>query len=81
MAPRNIEELLYLKLMQSAQFHRFVRSIYAKVNGLPSPHQQDMLNKKFENKFDLIYHPTRVQRFNLWRKLFVDEFKRNLGFK
>ncbi|SCU96349.1 LAME_0F15962g1_1 [Lachancea meyersii CBS 8951] len=75
--PRSIEELLYQKLLESAGFHRFVRRIYYKVNGLQEP-----MNKETRSvSADQIFRPTKTQKFKAFRTLFWDELRSTFGFQ
>ncbi|ODQ61959.1 hypothetical protein WICANDRAFT_27625 [Wickerhamomyces anomalus NRRL Y-366-8] len=75
-SPRNLEEFLYLKLMNSPAFHRFVRNIYFKVNGIQPPtrplHEQ--------HAADHLFQPTSAQKFKAYRLLFYDEWRATFGF-
>ncbi|ODV97458.1 hypothetical protein PACTADRAFT_2025 [Pachysolen tannophilus NRRL Y-2460] len=83
MPPRNIEEFLYDKLMKSATFHKFVRTIHAKINGLPPPHIQDRQKIRYNssNQYDYLFRPTRLQKANAFRLLFLDELKKSFFLK
>lgn len=76
-----LEEYLYRKLMRSRAFHRYVRTIYAYVNGLPPPHVQDRYDDTTINQYDYLFKPTRYQRFNAYRKVFADEWLKAFGFR
>lgn len=75
-APRSLEEWLYYKLMRSDAFHRFVRRIYYKVNGIKDPSPADEISRA-----GLSFHPTRVQKLNAYRILFLDEMRGSFGLK
>lgn len=76
-APRSIEEWLYYKLLDSQGFHRFVRRIYRKVNGIKDIPEMDM--KRTANS--LLYRPTQVEKFKAFRVLFWDEFRSTFGLR
>lgn len=73
-APRSLEEWLFYKLMNSARFHNFVRSVYYKVNGI-NPHNVDNISKT-----DRMFHPSPFQKFKAYRMLFWDEMRTTFGF-
>ncbi|CAH2447534.1 Protein of unknown function (DUF2697) [Komagataella phaffii CBS 7435] len=77
-APKSLEDILFEKLMQSVAFHRFVRSIHAKINGLPPPHVQDRMQYKMNhmNQYDYLFHPTSYQKFKAWSILFGQELRK-----
>ncbi|CAK7891787.1 MIOREX complex component 7 [[Candida] anglica] len=65
--------------MDSPAFNNWVKRVHARINGLPPPHlQQEHQNLKVENLND--FHPTRYQKFNAFRIIWADEFKRSFGF-
>ncbi|EDO16218.1 hypothetical protein Kpol_1014p38 [Vanderwaltozyma polyspora DSM 70294] len=73
--PRSLEEWLYLKLLNSARFQRFVRRIYNKVNGIKdTPYVHE------ETASEFLYKPTAGQRFKAFRVIFWDEIKKSFGF-
>ncbi|SCW03960.1 LAFE_0H02850g1_1 [Lachancea fermentati] len=71
--PRSLEEFFYHKLMQSPAFHRFVRRIYYKVNGLT-----DTSTARPSQNLGT-YHPSTIQKFNAYRILFWDEIRSTFG--
>ena len=76
-APRSIEEWLYYKLLDSQGFHRFVRRIYRKVNGIKDVPEMDMKR----TASSLLYRPTRPEKFKAFRVLFWDEFRSTFGLR
>lgn len=73
--PRSIEEWLYYKLLDSPGFHRFVRRIYRKINGI-----KDSPNINIqETTTSFLYRPTQLQKFKAFRMLFWDEFRGTFG--
>ncbi|CAH01007.1 Mrx7p [Kluyveromyces lactis] len=72
-APRSLEEWLFYKLMNSQGFHRFVRRVYYKVNGI-NPHQMEQTSRT-----DRLFHPTGLQKFKAYRMLFWDEVRSVVG--
>ncbi|CDO94082.1 unnamed protein product [Kluyveromyces dobzhanskii CBS 2104] len=72
-APRSLEEWLFYKLMNSAGFHRFVRRIYYKVNGI-NPQQMETMGKTNQ-----LFRPTGLQKFKAYRMLFWDEMRSTVG--
>lgn len=73
-APRNLEEWLFFKLMDSDRFHLFVRKIYRRVNGIP-----EISNGEKQTAFQYLYKPTRAQKFKAFRLLFWDEIRSTFG--
>lgn len=67
--PRSLEEWLYYKLLDSPAFHRFVRRVYNKVNGISDTPQQQIKPSEF------LFKPTRFQKFKAYRMLFWDEIR------
>jgi hypothetical protein len=81
MNPRSLEDYLYLKLMKSHAFHRFVRSVYYKINGIdPSTirHPSSSTGPRFPAS-DTLFQPTQAQKFKAFRLMFYDEFRSSLG--
>ena len=78
--PRSIEEYLYRLLIDSPTFNHWVKRIHARINGLPPPHlqqkQQDINVNEYQD-----FRPTRTQKFNAFRILWVDEVRRTFGFR
>lgn len=72
-APRSLEEWLFYKLMNSPGFHRFVRNVYYRVNGINPQHMEPM------SKTDRLFHPTAFQKFKAYRMLFWDEMRSTVG--
>lgn len=73
--PRSLEEWLYLKLMDSIYFHRFVRKIYNRINGI-----KGMENIEFEQAISQsLYKPTMSHKFRAYRILFMDEIRGIIG--
>lgn len=68
--PRNLEEWLYYKLLDSPAFNRFVRRVYNKINGIsdtpPAPSEH-------------LFKPTKAQKFKAYRVLFWDEIRASLN--
>ncbi|SCU94138.1 LADA_0G06810g1_1 [Lachancea dasiensis] len=77
MGPRSIEELLYQKLMQSAGFHRFVRRVYLKVNGLEEP----LSHSKIAYTAESVFKPKPHHKFKAFRVLFWDEMRSIFGLE
>ncbi|CUS22428.1 LAQU0S05e05138g1_1 [Lachancea quebecensis] len=73
-SPRSIEEFLYRTLMNSEGFHRFVRRIYYKVNGLEKP-----MNGRPAAHVEQVFRPTKLQKFKAYRVLFWDEMRAVVG--
>lgn len=71
--PRSLEEWIYYKLIQSPAFHKFVRSVYNKVNGIKPTNMEPVLG------FDDMFHPTTLQKFKAYRILFWDEMRTSVG--
>lgn len=77
--PRSVEEYLYRLLIDSPAFNNWVKRVHARINGLPPPHlQRPHLELNVNNMQDFV--PTRIQRVNAFRIIWVDEFKRAFGF-
>ncbi|CCK70769.1 Mrx7p KNAG_0F01000 [Huiozyma naganishii CBS 8797] len=75
-APRTLQEWLYFKLLDSPAFHRFVRRIYRRVNGI-----RDNATMEFEKQeSDLLYRPTSWHKFKAFRYLYWDEIRATFGF-
>lgn len=72
--PRNLEEWLYCKLLESEGFHRFVRKVYNKVNGIKETPLQHQANPS-----EFLYKPTRLHKFRAYRMLFWDEMRASLN--
>ncbi|VEU23597.1 DEKNAAC104688 [Brettanomyces naardenensis] len=77
-APDPFEEWLYRRLIKSRVFNDMVRSIYCRFNNLPPPQRlasESILRgpMKVQSQFD--YVPTRLQKFNAFRKIFWEELK------
>ncbi|SCV05305.1 LANO_0H04544g1_1 [Lachancea nothofagi CBS 11611] len=75
-SPRSVQELLYQKLMESPGFHRFVRRIYYRINGLQEPMGNDSLPHAGQN-----FRPTALQKFKAFRVLFWDEMRSVVGLE
>ncbi|SCU93241.1 LAFA_0F15368g1_1 [Lachancea sp. 'fantastica'] len=75
--PRSIEELLYQKLLESPGFHRFVRRVYYKINGLQEPLKNDTISVSA----DQVFRPTKAQKFKAYRMLFWDEMRSVFGLQ
>ncbi|AJT28432.1 CIH_collapsed_G0045450.mRNA.1.CDS.1 [Saccharomyces cerevisiae] len=76
MPPRSIEEWFYYKLLSSPGFHRFVRKVYRKVNGIKEDPFTDQ-----STAFQYLYKPTPRQKFKALRLLFWDEMRSTFGFR
>ena len=75
--PRSIEEWLYFKLLDSPGFHRFVRRIYNRINGIKA--SPDI---NFQPRISpLLFKPTNSQKFKAFKVLFFDEFRSTFGFR
>ncbi|CDR44090.1 CYFA0S13e03202g1_1 [Cyberlindnera fabianii] len=61
--------------MQSPAFHRFVRSVYNKVNGI-DPHAG---NEPKLRETSGSFKPTAFHKFKAWRLLFYDEMRSSFG--
>lgn len=76
--PKSLEEMLYRYLLDSPAFNNWVKRVHARINGLPPPHlqrpQSDVNVKDFND-----FVPTRVQKFNAFRIIWLDELKRTFG--
>lgn len=72
--PRSLEEWLYLKLMNSEGFHRFVGKVYRKVNNIHDP-KFDRISSIPESSF----RPSSLQKFRAFRMLFWDELRGIIG--
>ncbi|KAK6202558.1 uncharacterized protein RJT21DRAFT_118623 [Scheffersomyces amazonensis] len=78
--PRNLQELLYQKLIDSPAFNNWVRKIHARINRIPyNPHPDTI--PKVTNIDMESYKPTRLHRFNAYRIIWVDEMKRSFGLR
>ena len=77
-APRSLEEWLYYTLMDSPAFHRFVRRVHDKINGI-NPGSDPSLNAASRSASSFLYRPTRWQKFRAYRMLFWDEWRSTLG--
>ncbi|CAB4253863.1 similar to Saccharomyces cerevisiae YNL211C Putative protein of unknown function [Maudiozyma barnettii] len=74
-APRSIEEWLYFKLLDSPGFHRFVRRIYRRINGI-----KDTPDIEYRQTISpLLYKTTQLQKFKAFKILFIDEFRSSFG--
>jgi hypothetical protein len=62
--------------MRSPAFHRFVRKVYYKVNGI-DPHQFEEPVKMYHS--DKLFKPTTLHKFKAWRLLFYDEMRSSVG--
>lgn len=83
--PKSIEEWLYYKLLDSKGFHRFVRAIHDKINGIDHMSRDPnytYTNQKFNDvSFTTPFKPTKLQKFKAFRLLFYDEWRATLGFQ
>ncbi|KAH3898690.1 Mrx7p SCDLUD_005013 [Saccharomycodes ludwigii] len=70
--PRSIEEWLYLKLLNSRSFNKFVFWVNCKVN-----------KKQYHEPISSTtsYRPTELQKFKAYRILFWDEMRGTFGLK
>lgn len=76
---RNLEEYLFHKLMKSHAFHRFVRGIYYKVNGIdPRTINHEPTGPRFPAS-DTLFQPTPGQKFKAFRLMFYDEMRSSVG--
>ncbi|SCU98378.1 LAMI_0F14356g1_1 [Lachancea mirantina] len=73
--PRSIEDYLYHKLLESQAFHRFVRRIYYKINGI-----RDIPLDHSVRQSPTTFQPTGLQKFKAFRTLFWDEIRSTIGF-
>ncbi|AET40823.1 Mrx7p Ecym_6452 [Eremothecium cymbalariae DBVPG len=73
--PSGLEQWLYIKLLRSAKFHSFVRSIYCKVNRI------QVNNPNAVSQSNFIFQPTATHKFNAFCLLFWDELKNSIGLK
>lgn len=82
--PRSIEEWLYYKLLDSKGFHRFVRAIHDKINGIDhmsrDPNYQYYNNNNNTNLINS-FKPTHLQKFKAFRLLFYDEWRAIFGLQ
>lgn len=79
MRPNNLEDYLFIKLMQSQAFHRFVRNIYYKVNGIdPRTINQHQSGPRFPAA-DPLFQPTPAHKFKAFRLMFYDEMRASFG--
>lgn len=70
--PRSLQEYFYYLLLDSPGFNRWVRRIHARVNRIPY-----LAEREPSQTVDAqLYTPTRFQRMNAFRIIWVDEIKR-----
>ncbi|GAV48146.1 hypothetical protein ZYGR_0I04430 [Zygosaccharomyces rouxii] len=72
--PRSLEEWLYLQLLDSPRFHRFVGNVYRKVNGIKDGPQEGSFTAS-----EYLFQPTKRQKFKAYRILFWDEMRSLIG--
>ncbi|CEP20397.1 unnamed protein product [Cyberlindnera jadinii] len=64
--------------MRSQTFHRFVRKVYYKVNGLdPAQFERETSSRIYQD--NSLFKPSPLQKFRAWRALFVDEMRSSVG--
>lgn len=77
--PRSLEEFLYLRLMRSPAFHRFVRSVYYKLNGIDPAKLHNKYDHGVRFDADVLFQPTPMQKFKAFRALWWDEMRHSIG--
>lgn len=75
----SLAELLYERLMASPAFHHWVRRVHARINGIPYnvPHP----NRPFVEQSLDSFTPTRYQKWNAFRVVWIDELKRTFSIR
>lgn len=82
-----LERWLYQKLISSPGFHRFVRMIYNKVNGIDHMSQDPNYGNSFNaSVFSSInkpveYKPSLLHKLNAFRLLYIDEWRSIFGLQ
>ncbi|AOW03633.1 hypothetical protein B0I72DRAFT_16699 [Yarrowia lipolytica] len=79
MSPRNLHEFLVGKLLESKNFHKFVRSIHARINGhKPTDYgdqiSHDPLLREGEKAFEKLTHKKS------FLSIFLEELKNEAKF-
>lgn len=73
--PRSLEEWLYVRILHSIWFRRFVQRVYNRVNGIKS---SPCIQPKTASEF--LYRPTLNHKFRAYRILFWNDLNTSIGF-
>ncbi|CCE66322.1 hypothetical protein TPHA_0P01640 [Tetrapisispora phaffii CBS 4417] len=73
--PFVFEEWLYRSLLNSKNFHSFVRRVYNRVNGI----KNEPITFSKPQAQDFLYKPTNYQKFIAFKKLFIQDVKSSMG--
>ncbi|ODQ68383.1 hypothetical protein NADFUDRAFT_44966 [Nadsonia fulvescens var. elongata DSM 6958] len=83
MFQRGLADFISKKLLQSESFHHFVRTVHAKINGLPNPTRTyNPLQQEGHSAFNkLAEQSQKLNQAKRFGSLFLEELKRDLKGK